>query len=78
MTKKGREKKRRTAHKARNKAKARAAKSEKTCQLCEESDRHTRRFVVKVDGRVECDWATCRSCCAVLRVLLVDRRNHRR
>ena len=78
MTKKGRTAKKRKAHRAKFKAKARAARAVKVCQLCQESDRHIRRFQVKVDGEVECDWATCRSCCAVLRVLLVDRRNHKR
>ena len=78
MTKKGRTTKKHKAQRARTKAKARAARVDKTCQLCQESDRHIRRFQVKVDGQVECDWATCRSCTAVLLILLADRRNHKR
>ena len=78
MTKKGREKKRQAAHKARAKAKDRAAKVGKFCVLCGESDHHLRHFRVAVDGRLEVDWRVCRSCCAVLLVLLADRRNHKR
>jgi transposase-like protein len=78
VTKKGRTAKRRKAQKAKAKAKHRAAKKAKSCELCGEGDTHLRRFKVMVDGKVQSDWRTCRSCCAVLTVLLADRRNHKR
>ena len=78
MSKKGRTAKKRKAHKARTKAKARAAKSEKRCVRCGETDRHLRRFKLTVNGKVRADWKTCRMCTAVLDVLVMDPRNHPR
>jgi hypothetical protein len=78
VTKKGRASKKHKAQRARAKAKERAAKLGKSCVLCGESDRHLRRFRVIVDKQRHADWATCRSCCAVLVVLLADSRNHKR
>lgn len=78
MTKKGRASRKHKAAQARAKARKRQAKAGKSCVLCGESDYHLRHFRVSVDGRREADWRVCRSCCAVLLVLLADRRNHKR
>jgi hypothetical protein len=77
VTKKGRDAKRRKAHKARTKAKVRAERAEKACALCGEGDRHLRRLKMVVDGKAVIDQRVCRMCAAVIEVLVRDRRRHR-
>jgi len=48
------------------------------CELCGEEDRKLRRFTILLDRKRYESWRVCRHCCAVLCVLLADRRNHKR
>jgi transposase-like protein len=52
------------------------ARRKPSCHFCGEDERHLRRFEVRLDGKREYDWRLCRSCAAVLTVLLRDKRNH--
>ncbi len=54
------------------------AKKKPSCDICGEDDRKLRRFTILIDRKRYSSWRVCRSCCAVLCVLVADKRNHRR
>lgn len=58
-------------------ARSKKKRKKPSCDLCGEADHKIRRLTVRVDGKREVKWRTCRSCCAVLLVLLRDPRNRR-